>query len=152
MSSSLFYLTWSVMVIFVPFSPPLLSYSTLSYKSIQFFFFFFTLFQGNFIYFIYFLILKSLILTCVPKHEPPSHLPPHNISLGHPHAPAPNIYSFIWPKILLPWQFSGFVGIINHIVYLHRCTNDSRCLNDKLHEFLAVSWKVKEGRRERLEV
>ena len=30
--------------------------------------------------------LKSLILTCVPKHDPPSHLPPHNISLGHPHA------------------------------------------------------------------
>ena len=29
-------------------------------------------------------ILKSLILTCVPKREPPSHLPPHNISLGHP--------------------------------------------------------------------
>ena len=27
-----------------------------------------------------FLILKSLILTYVPKHEPPSHLPPHNIS------------------------------------------------------------------------
>ena len=26
--------------------------------------------------FIYFLILKSLILTCIPKHEPPSHLPP----------------------------------------------------------------------------
>ena len=23
----------------------------------------------------YFLILKSLILTCIPKHEPPSHLP-----------------------------------------------------------------------------
>ena len=22
--------------------------------------------------------------TCVPKHESPSHLPPHNISLGHP--------------------------------------------------------------------
>ena len=34
--------------------------------------------------FCFFLILKSLILTCVPKHEPPSHLPPHNISLGHP--------------------------------------------------------------------
>ena len=46
-----------------------------------------------FIYlFIYFLkILKSLILTCVPKHEPSSHLPPHNISLGHPHAPAPSM-------------------------------------------------------------
>ena len=32
---------------------------------------------------LFFLILKSLILTCIPKHEPPSHLPPHNISLGH---------------------------------------------------------------------
>ena len=31
----------------------------------------------------FFLILKSLILTCVPKHEPPSHLLPHNISLVH---------------------------------------------------------------------
>ena len=41
------------------------------------FFFFFLIF--NF----FFKILKSLILTCVPKHEPPSHLPPHNISLGH---------------------------------------------------------------------
>ena len=38
----------------------------------------------------FFLILKSLILTSVPKHEPPSHLPPHKISLGHPHAPAPS--------------------------------------------------------------
>ena len=30
-----------------------------------------------FFYFFIFLILKSLILTCVPKHEPPSHLPPY---------------------------------------------------------------------------
>ena len=29
--------------------------------------------------------------TCVPKHETPSHLPPHNISLGHPRAPAPSM-------------------------------------------------------------
>ena len=35
-----------------------------------------------FLFFYFFLILKSLILTCVPKHEPPSHLPPHYISLG----------------------------------------------------------------------
>ena len=26
--------------------------------------------------------------TCAPKHEPASHLPPHNISLGHPRAHA----------------------------------------------------------------
>ena len=52
----------------------------------------YSLINGSFIffYFLFFLILKSLILTCVPKHEPPSHPPPHNISLGHPHAPAPS--------------------------------------------------------------
>ena len=50
--------------------------------------FFFSLFY-LFIYL--FLILKSLILTCIPKHEPPSHLPPHNISVGHPRAPAPSM-------------------------------------------------------------
>ena len=60
---------------------------------LHFFFFFF-----NFIFFhslgfpfFFFLILKSLILTCIPKHETPSYLPPHNIFLGHPHAPAPSM-------------------------------------------------------------
>ena len=33
---------------------------------------------------IFFLILKSLILTCIPKHEPLSHLPPHNLSGSSP--------------------------------------------------------------------
>ena len=28
--------------------------------------------------------------TCVPHPEPPSHLPPHPIPLGHPSAPAPS--------------------------------------------------------------
>ena len=32
-------------------------------------------------YSFFFLILKSLILTCVPKHEPPSHLPPQRASI-----------------------------------------------------------------------
>ena len=50
---------------------------------------------------IFFLILKSFILTCVPKHEPPSHLPPHNISLGHPHAPAP---SMLYPASDIDWR------------------------------------------------
>ena len=48
----------------------------------------------------FFLILKSLILTCIPKYEPPSHLPPHNISLGHPHAPAP---SMLHPASDIDW-------------------------------------------------
>ena len=29
-------------------------------------------------------------VTCVPHPEPPSHLPPHPIPLGHPNAPAPS--------------------------------------------------------------
>ena len=32
--------------------------------------------------------------TCDPKHEPPSHLPSHNIPLGHPRAPAPSMHTF----------------------------------------------------------
>ena len=52
------------------------------------FFLFIYLFIFIFFSFFFFLILKSLILTYVPKHETPSNLPPHNISLGHPHAPA----------------------------------------------------------------
>ena len=62
---------------------------SVSKDEILFFFCFWLLFFFL-IYVFIFLFLKSLILTCVPKHEPPSHLPPHNISLGHPHAPAPS--------------------------------------------------------------
>ena len=64
-------------------------------------------------FFIFFLILKSLILTCVPKHEPPSHLPPHNISLGHPHAPAP---SMLYPASDIDWRFNSYM-----IVYMLEC-------------------------------
>ena len=66
-----------------------------------------------FLFFLFFLILKSLILTCVPKHEPPSHRPPHNISLGHPHAPAP---SMLYPASDIDWQFDSYM-----IVYMFQC-------------------------------
>ena len=60
-----------------------------------------------------FLVLKSLILTCVPKHELPSHLPPHNVSLGHPHAPAP---SMLYPVSDIDWRFDSYM-----IVYMLEC-------------------------------
>ena len=60
--------------------------------------------------FLIFLILKSLILTCVSKHEPPSHLPPHNISLGHPRAPAP---SMLYPASDIDWRLNSYM-----IVYM----------------------------------
>ena len=55
-----------------------------------------------------FFLKKSLILTCVPKHEPPSHLPPHNISLGHPHAPAP---SMLHPTSDMDWRFNSSMTV-----------------------------------------
>ena len=70
--------------------------------------FFFLLYQ----FFIFF-ILKSLILTCVPKHEPPSHLPSHSISVGHPHAPAP---SMLYSASDIDWQFNSYM-----IVYMLQC-------------------------------
>ena len=66
-----------------------------------------------FFIFLFFKILKSLILTCIPKHEPPSHLPPHNISLGHPHAPAP---SMLYPASDIDWRFNSYM-----IVYMLVC-------------------------------
>lgn len=79
------------------------------------------MFSSNFLLYIFFLIfnfyffliLKSLILTCIPKHEPPSHLPPHSISLGHPHAPAP---SMLYPASDIDWRFDSYV-----IVYMLEC-------------------------------
>ena len=47
---------------------------------------------------------------CVPKHEPPSHLPPHNISLGHHRAPAP---SMLYPASDLDWRFDSLYLTLN---------------------------------------
>ena len=44
--------------------------------------------------------------TCDPKHEPPSHLPPHNIPLGRPRAPAP---SMLYPASDIDWWFDSYM-------------------------------------------
>ena len=43
----------------------------------------------------------------------PSHLPPHNISVGHPHAPAP---STLYPASDIDWRFNSYM-----IVYMLEC-------------------------------
>ena len=48
-----------------------------------------------------------------PILNPPSHLPPHTISLGHPSAPAPNI---LYPASNLDWQFISYM-----ILYMFQC-------------------------------
>ena len=51
--------------------------------------------------------------TCVPHPEPPSHLPPHTILLGHPSAPAPSI---LYHASNLDWRFISYM-----ILYMFQC-------------------------------
>ena len=90
---------------------------TRKYTRTNWLFFFFFL-----IIFFYFTILYWFghISTCirhgctrVPHPEPPSHLPPHTIPLGHPSAPAP---SFLYPASNLDWQFVSYM-----ILYMFQC-------------------------------
>ena len=50
---------------------------------------------------------------CDPKHEPPSHLPPHNIPMGYPRAPAP---SMLYPALDIDWWFDSYM-----IAYMFQC-------------------------------
>ena len=52
-------------------------------------------------------------LTCLPHPEPPSHLPPHTIPLGHPSAPAPSILRH---ASNLDWRFISYM-----ILYMFQC-------------------------------
>ena len=85
--------------------------------TVFFFFFFFREKSLNlyFIIIIYFTILYWFCHTStyirhgctrVPHPEPPSHLPPHTIPLGHPSAPAP---SFLYPASNLDWWFVSYM-------------------------------------------
>ena len=72
-------------------------------------FFIFTLFYFTILYwFCHTLTWIHHGCTCVPKHEAPSHLPPHNIFLGHPHAPAP---SKLHPASDIDWRFNSHDSI-----------------------------------------
>ena len=51
--------------------------------------------------------------THVPNPEPPSHLPPHTIPLGHPSAPAPSI---LYHASNLNWWFISYM-----ILYMFQC-------------------------------
>ena len=54
--------------------------------------------------------------TCVPHPEPPSHLPPHPIPLGHPSAPALStcLMHPTWTGDLFhPWQYTCFNVVLS---------------------------------------
>ena len=92
---------------------PRSSYSAiLSPLNQSFFYYYYFL---NYYYYFYFTILYWFCHTStwichgctrVPHPEPPSHLPPHTISLGHPSAPAP---SFLYPASNLDCRFISYM-------------------------------------------
>ena len=54
------------------------------------------------------------VYTCPPSWtEPPSHIPPHTIPLGHPSAPAPCI---LYHASNLDWRFVSYM-----ILYMFQC-------------------------------
>ena len=67
-------------------------------------FFFFSFFKFYFTILYWFCHTSTWIrqgCTHVPNPEPPTHLPPHTISVGHPSAPAPSI---LYPASNLDWH------------------------------------------------
>ena len=73
----------------------------------------------------YFILLYNIVLVLpyinmnpprvyMSSHpEPPSHLPPNTISLGHPSAPAPSI---LHPVSNIDWRFISYM-----VVYMFQC-------------------------------
>ena len=56
--------------------------------------------------------------TCVPHPDPPSHLPPHPIPLGHSSAPAPSTLSH---ASNLDWQ-----SVSHMVIYMFQCHSPKR--------------------------
>ena len=91
-----------------------------------YFIFFYKVVFFFFVFFFYFTILywfchtSSWIhhgCTLVPNLEPPSHLPPHTIPLGHPSAPAP---SFLYPALNLDWRTEDWQQIRDDKDWVHK--------------------------------
>ena len=79
-------------------------------------------FRFYFIFYFYFTLLYWFCHTStwirhgctrIPNPEPPSHLPPQTIPLGHPSAPAP---STLYPTSNLDWRFVSYM-----ILYMFPC-------------------------------
>ena len=84
------------------------------YVFFLFLIFIFTLFYSTILYwFCHTLTWIHHECTWVPNPEPPSHLPPHIISLEHPRAPAPSI---LYPVSSIDWRFISYM-----IVYMFQC-------------------------------
>ena len=81
-------------------------------------------------HFLVFLILMTFLFFFFffffSKHEPPSHLPPHNIFLGHPHAPAP---SMLHPASDIDWRTFLLSIFFLRVLYFISYVFDPFCVN-----------------------
>ena len=90
------------------------SFSIIFFNLFIFLIFIFTLFYFTILYwFCHTLTWIRHGCTWVPNPEPPSHLPPHIISLDHPRVPAPSI---LYPVSNIDWRFISYM-----IVYMFQC-------------------------------
>ena len=104
-----------IQVLMLSFPPHFTFYvpksSTWFYLFIYFLIFIFTLFCFTILYwFCHKLTWISHGCTWVPNPEPPSPLPPHIISLDHPHAPAPSIR---YSVSNIDWHFISLIQVLN---------------------------------------
>ena len=92
----------------------------ISFIKKNFFFYSIFFFSVLFIFLLYNILLVLPYIdmyrhgcTCVPHPEPPSHLPPHPIPLGHPSAPAPSTLSH---ALNLDWR-----SVSHMIIFMFQC-------------------------------
>ena len=106
--------SWSTSIVLILYHQEQILFIFFLFYYVYFLIFIFTLFYFTILYwFCHTLTWIHHGCTCVPKHESPSHLPPHNISLGHPHVPAP---SMLYPVSDIDWRFKSYM-----IVYMLEC-------------------------------
>ena len=75
--------------------------------------------------------------TRVPHPEPPTHLPPHTIPLGHPSAP------FLYPASNLDWRFVSYM--ILHTFQCHYPKSSPHSLSHRVQKtvlYICVSFAV----------
>ena len=97
------------------------------WKNVFVCFFFFLIFISTLFYFtILYWFCHTLTwirygCTWVPNPEPPSHLPPHIISLDHPRAPAPSIIDWWFVSYLIVYMFQCRSPKSSHPLPLPQC-------------------------------
>ena len=99
-----------------------------------------TLFFFSYCSFFFFIVLVLPYITWirhgwtrVPHPEPPFHLPPCTIPLGHPSAPTPSI---LYHASNLDWQFVSYM-----VLYMFQCHSPKSLLNTNSSlPFFLPSW------------